>query len=79
MIETGRKPEMLKGECSAAYDAVELLGKKGPLSQATADRLVGCFDLEGALALLHYVGFYSYMCTLLNGCDVQLPDGESIR
>ena len=41
-----------------------------------AERVLGKM---GALALVHFVGFYSYTAVLINGCDVRLPEGEGIR
>ena len=79
MIKTGQKPKDLNGGASVAYDAtMELVSRPGPLSKQLWDAVVKEFGEQGALALVHYVGFYAYTCILLNGCDVPLPEGEEI-
>jgi 4-carboxymuconolactone decarboxylase len=50
----------------------------GPLSRELWHGCVNEFGRDGALALIHYVGLYAYTCVLLNGCDVALPEGETI-
>ncbi|KAK8200831.1 hypothetical protein M8818_006148 [Zalaria obscura] len=77
-VKRGTKPAM-EEDCEAAYDAAkELCTKPGPLSEPTWQRIERHFGREGALALVHYVGFYAYTCLLLNGCAVPLPEGEMI-
>ncbi|KAF7845852.1 hypothetical protein BT93_L0348 [Corymbia citriodora subsp. variegata] len=76
-ITSGEKPDDLDEECSIAFDtAMELVKKPGPLSKQNWDRLNKAFGQQGALALIHFVGYYCYTCVLLNGCDVPVPDGE---
>ena len=62
-----------------AFDAaMALCEEKGPLKRELWHGCVNEFGREGALALVHYVGLYAYTCVLLNGCDVGLPEGESV-
>ena len=79
MIKLGKKPDDLGREESVAFDvSLELVSRKGPLGKERWDEAVGCFGREGALVLFQYVGLYAYTCVLLNGCDIQLPEGEKI-
>jgi 4-carboxymuconolactone decarboxylase len=81
-IKKGKKPEGLDKEAGLAFEAtVELLGmegKKGGLGKERWQELRGTFGEEGTLMLVHYVGLYAYTCVLLNGCDVPVPEGESL-
>lgn len=43
------------------------------------DWAVGVLGKEGAVALVHFVGYYSYAAVFLNGFDVPLPEGERIK
>lgn len=76
----GKKPEGLDEQGSVAYDvAVELVDKKGPLGNEMWDRGVGAFGgKEGMLALVQYIGVYSFVSVYLNGCDVPIPEGETL-
>ncbi|KAL5324562.1 hypothetical protein ACEPPN_009108 [Leptodophora sp. 'Broadleaf-Isolate-01'] len=76
----GKKPATFTEDKTAVYDvAHELLYKPGPLSQATWDEAVRLIGKSGAVAIVQYVGFYSYVSTVLNGFDVQLPDVTGIK
>ncbi|KAH8802959.1 hypothetical protein F5884DRAFT_803797 [Xylogone sp. PMI_703] len=80
LIKTGRKPSGLNEEEETAFDVtMELLNKMGPLPETMWQRAVRAFGKEGALALVHQVGFFSYLCVLCNGCNIPLPEGESIK
>ena len=76
----GQKPSGMDEESKLAYDVVvELVDKKGPLSNEVWDRAVKVMgSKEGVLALVQYVSLYSFVCVYLNGCDVPLPEGESL-
>lgn len=54
-------------------------GRRGRLSDGIWGRAEGCFGKEGALGLVHYVGYYAYACLLMNGAGVGMPEGESVR
>lgn len=76
MLQKGEsKPEELNERCEAAYDVARyLLTTKGPLAQELWDRAVEAFGKDGAVGLLHYIGFYSYVCVALNGIDAPVPE-----
>ncbi len=54
--------------------ATELVEKLGPLSRETWQRTVDAVGVQGATAVVHYVGFYKYVATILNGFDAQVPE-----
>ena len=72
-----------KGVCSADFDeekkvvfacATELVEKPGPLSQETWQRTMDVIGVQGTTAVVHYVGFYKYVATILKGFDTQVPE-----
>ena len=75
------KPKGLDEISDSAVDvAFELVGKdghKGPLSQKLWDRGASLMGKEGLMALVHVIGIYQYMCTLMNAADCPLPEGEA--
>jgi hypothetical protein len=54
-------------------------GRRGRLRDEVWERAVGAFGKEGALGLVHYVGYYAYACLLMNGAGVGMPEGERVR
>lgn len=79
LIKIGKRPTDMDESCNVAFDAaLELAKVPGPLSGQTWERIKDAFGQDGAQALIHYIGFYLYMCTLLNGFDVRLPEGQHI-
>lgn len=72
-IHAGRCPDTLTNEGKAAFELATALGSPGALDQAVYDRAVGVLGKDGAAAVVHYTGFYSYVGVLLNGFDVQVP------
>lgn len=80
-VKVGMKPEGLPEDCDVAFDVTQELCKvgKGRLGDQHWERAERVLGKTGALALVHFVGFYSYTAVLINGCDVTLPDGESVR
>lgn len=77
LIKAGRKPDTLDSASSIAYDvATGIHAQKGPLGQDLWKDGVQVLGREGMLALLHYVGFYSYTSIVLNGCNIEAPTKE---
>jgi hypothetical protein len=72
-IHAGRCPDTLTAEGKAAFELATALGTPGPLPREVYDRAVGVLGKDGAAAVVHYTGFYSYVGVLLNGFDVQVP------
>ncbi|KAF7194042.1 hypothetical protein HII31_04563 [Pseudocercospora fuligena] len=74
-IKQDRKPADLNENCSLAYDiAKRLCSKPGPLPRSQWDESVKAFGKEGTLVLVHYIGFYAYLCIALNAVDVPVPE-----
>lgn len=79
-IIDGEKPQGLNEECEVAYDvAVHLAGRPGPLEAGLWDRAVKAFGKDGAVALVHFVGFYAYTSILLNAIDAPVPEDEESK
>ena len=78
----GELEDIERGVCPAEFDeekkvvfacATELVEKPGPLAQETWQETVDVVGLQGTIAVVHYVGFYQYVATILNGFDAQVP------
>ncbi|KAK4506199.1 hypothetical protein PRZ48_004164 [Zasmidium cellare] len=75
VIKQGQKPQDLNENCSLAFDvAKRLCGTPGPLPQEYWDKSVQAFGKDGTVALVHYVGFYAYICIALNAADAPVPE-----
>ncbi|CAK3811852.1 Hypothetical predicted protein [Lecanosticta acicola] len=75
VLKSDRKPGDLNGNCSLAYDVAKYLcGQKGPLPKEDWERSVRAFGKEGTLALVHYIGYYAYLCIALNAVDASVPE-----
>ena len=79
----GEEVEQLNAECDLAFDvAMELChrggagAKKGPMSRELWERGVGLVGKTGLSSLVHYIGFYCWMCVAMNAFDCPRPDGE---
>lgn len=71
----GKKPGSFMGEQNAVFDvAYALAYTPGPLPQPLWDKSVEQIGLEGTTALVQYVGLYSYICMILKGFDVKVPE-----
>lgn len=74
-LRFGQKPSELTKECDAAFDvARSLCADRGPLPGELWDRAVEVLGKDTTVALLHYIGFYSYVSIALNGIDASIPD-----
>lgn len=73
-IRNGRCPTGLEESETVAFEVASELFKKGPLPQDSWNKAVNTLGVDGAKALVHYVGFYRYIATILNGFDVQIPE-----
>lgn len=75
-IADGRCPEHLDKKCHAAFDLATELCKPGRLSDEAWGNAVGSLGKTAAVAVVHYVGFYKYVATILNGFDAKVPEGS---
>lgn len=73
-IKRDEKPDGLNEQCSTAFDVGQYLCKKpGSLPQGLWYRSVRVLGRDGTVALIHYVGFYAYLCIALNAIGVPVP------
>lgn len=74
-IKRGIKPESLSQTDGIAYDvAYALVSETGPLRDDLWQRSVDVLGRSGTTALIQFVGFYSWVCIILNGFDVLVPE-----
>jgi hypothetical protein len=69
----GSCPQGFDRECKTAFKVATELCKPGPLDEKAWKEAVDVFGVSGATALVHYVGFYKYVATILDSFDAQLP------
>lgn len=78
-LEKGQKPESLQEDGKAVFDvAHELAYGSGPLSPVVWDNSVRLVGKEATIAVVQYVGFYSYVSVVLRGFDVQVPKSNKV-
>lgn len=71
------RSQTFNDEEKTVYDvARELVSGEGPLPKPARDKAVELLGKDGSTALVHLVGFYSYVCVLLRGVDCQVPDED---
>ncbi|OAL20112.1 hypothetical protein AYO20_11549 [Fonsecaea nubica] len=73
-INTGRCPGTLTDEGKTVFELTTALGKPGPLDETIYDKAVQVLGKDGAAAVIHYTGFYSYVSVILNGFDAKVPE-----
>lgn len=73
-IADGRCPDHLDGKCHAAFDLATELCKPGRLSDGAWENAIRLLGKTAAVAVVHYVGFYKYVATILNGFDAKAPE-----
>ena len=57
----------------------ELLVRRGPLGEEVWERAVReCGGRDAVMSVVQWCGVYSYVSVILNGCDVPVPEGESV-
>ncbi|KAK6353819.1 hypothetical protein TWF730_008243 [Orbilia blumenaviensis] len=74
----GTEQEILSWEMARALSGAEGTFKKGEMSETLWKKGEKAFGKEGLGALIHYIGFYSYTCVLLNAGATLVPEGEHI-
>lgn len=77
-IKNGKKPEgddQLEAACEVAFDmAIELTGKRGPLTEETWKRACEVLGKDATLAVIHLIAFHAYASVVMNGADVRAPE-----
>jgi 4-carboxymuconolactone decarboxylase len=75
LLQKGQKPEGLSEECSIAFDVSKRLSATpGPMPQELWDRAMAVLGLDATIALIHYIGIYTYTSLFMNATDVQVPE-----
>ncbi len=76
-LRAGRIPQFASEDEKIVYEVVNELIHTKTLSQASYDRALREFGLEGVIELVTDVGFYTMIAMVLNAFDVSIP--ESVR
>ncbi|RVD89056.1 uncharacterized protein DFL_000078 [Arthrobotrys flagrans] len=74
----GTEHDLTSWEVARALVGAGNLTKKGLLSEALWKRAEDAFGKSGAGALIHFTGYYAYICMILNAGAVTIPEGEAI-
>ncbi|KAF3911173.1 hypothetical protein AA313_de0209082 [Arthrobotrys entomopaga] len=74
----GTEQEIISWEVARALVGAGSGFQKGPLSKELWNKAEKAFGKAGAGALIHYTGYYSYTCIILNGAEVPVPEGEQV-
>ena len=75
-INRGICPESFSREQRTAFQTATELMKPGPLAQSAWDEAFSVFGREGTMGIVHLVGFYKYVSTILNGFDAKWPQAQ---
>ena len=74
-LARGERPADLNEACSVAYKISKyLVSTRGPLPKDLWEKAVKTLGLDPTIGLVHYAGFYSYVCVALNALDVPIPE-----
>jgi hypothetical protein len=63
----------LDEKCKIAFKMATALCKPGVLDGGIWKEGVEVLGKQAAMAVVHYVGFYKYVATILNGFDAKVP------
>ena len=75
-IRDNRKPELKRDDERVVYDVATELMQTKELSQATYDRAIAQFGIEGTVDLVSTVGYYAMVGIFLKSFDVPTPTGD---
>jgi 4-carboxymuconolactone decarboxylase len=75
-IRDNRKPELKRDDERTVYDVATELMQTKELSQATYDRAIAQFGIEGTVDLISTVGYYAMVGIFLKSFDVPTPTGD---
>lgn len=74
-VASGKLPDGSGEDVRIALEVARALcERKGPLEDGLWRQAKEAFGLQGAAALVHYVGCYAYTSILLNGADTPVPE-----
>jgi 4-carboxymuconolactone decarboxylase len=75
-IRTKKKPNFANPDEALIYDAVTSLLQNRKLPDSTYQGLLKTFGLEKTIEVITIAGIYSMIATVLNGFEVETPNGE---
>ena len=75
-IRDNRRPDFKRDDERVAYDVTTEIMQTRELSQATYDRAVAQFGVEGTVDLISTVGYYNMVGIFLKSFDVSTPTGD---
>jgi 4-carboxymuconolactone decarboxylase len=75
-IRGNRRPDFKRDDERMVYDVATEIMQTKDLSQATYDRAVDAFGVEGTVDLISTVGFYGMVGIFLKSFDVPTPTGD---
>ncbi len=75
-IRENRRPEFAHEDERVVYDVASEIMQTKELSQATYDRAVAQFGVEGTVDLISTVGYYAMIGIFLKSFDVPTPTGD---
>lgn len=77
-IKAGQKVHSFTRSDALAFEvATSLVACPGPLDANLYEEAVSLFGTDATVALIHSVGFYAYLCVLLNAFDEPVPEQEA--
>ena len=75
-IRDNRTPDLKRDDEHVAYDVTTEIMQTRELSQATYDRAIAQFGVEGTVDLISTVGYYAMVGIFLKSFDVPTPTGD---
>ncbi len=75
-IRDNRRPDFKRDDERVVYDVATEIMQTKELSQATYDRAVAQFGIEGTVDLVSTVGYYAMVGIFLKSFDVPTPTGD---
>lgn len=75
-LMNGKCPESLGPDENMVREIANALGNPGPLDRGIWGKGLETIGRESMMSVVHVVGFYQYVSTILNGFDVKVPDAS---
>jgi 4-carboxymuconolactone decarboxylase len=75
-LMNGKCPESLGPDEKMVWEIANALGNPGPLDRGIWGKGLETIGRESMMSVVHVVGFYQYVSTILNGFDVKVPDAS---
>lgn len=72
-VLSGQCPQHFDAKTKMAFDLATALCQPGVLPAKLWQESIDVLGREATIAVVHYVGFYKYVATILNGFDARVP------